>query len=238
MTSPLGISIGVVVVVLPCLTAFTPTPAMAERPVTVQGTECQVWDQYPDLRKTLRWSGACRSNWVAGPGVLTWYYSGRYDGQVEGTFVDGRLDGHARVTRHDGRRFDGNFRRGRASGSGTHTWPNGRVYQGEWQDDHRTGFGTLRYPDGTRYVGEFYRNRPTGRGEFVAADGQHFQARIDARGNISAGSFLGRPPQAAAIPPATAPPPPAPSALDPATKPPRLEDWLNETIPVPRTNPH
>lgn len=248
-----GTSTAPALLALSCLMAFTPTLARAEQPVTVQDSGCRVWDQYPDSRKTVRWSGACRNLWASGPGVLTWSYGGRYDGQVAGTFVEGRLEGHARVTWRDGRRFDGDFRRGRASGQGTHVWPDGRVYQGEWQDDRRTGFGTLRYPNGNRYVGTFHRNRPTGKGEFVTADGRRFQARIDARGNVSAGAPAARPPQSAAMPPAAKPPEPrppepgppeparpdpVPSAPEPSTKGPPLEEWLNEPMPMPRTDPH
>ncbi len=134
--------------------------AAAEQPVADPATGCRIWDQYPDARKTIRWSGACRDGFAEGPGVLEWAYSGRPDGRAHGTFLDGRLDGRAQVEWRDGRRMDGTFRHGRAEGQGTFVWPDGRRYTGEWRDDRRTGFGTLEYPDGRRYVGHFQRNRP------------------------------------------------------------------------------
>jgi hypothetical protein len=218
------------VLLLPCLgavlSAILPASALAERAVTVQGADCQVWDQYPDRRKTIRWSGACPDGWASGPGVLSWSYDGRYDGQVEGTLVDGRLEGQARVTWRDGRRLDGNFRDGLVSGQATHVWPDGRVYEGEWKDDRRTGFGTLTFPSGNKYVGRFHRNRPTGPGEFVTADGHRYRARIDAGGKVSAGAPLDRPPQSAEA--SSAAEPDAVSAPVRAGRPQKLEEWLNQ----------
>ncbi len=214
----------------PCLaavlSAMLPASALAERAVTVQGSDCQVWDQYPDRRKTIRWSGACPNGWGNGPGVLSWSYDGRYDGQVEGTLVDGRLEGQARVTWRDGRRLDGNFRDGLVSGQATHVWPDGRVYEGEWKDDRRTGFGTLAFPSGNKYVGQFHRNRPTGPGEFVTTDGHRYRARIDAGGKVSAGAPLDRPQQSAEVPSAAEPNPASPPSQ--VGRPQKLEEWLNQ----------
>lgn len=135
-------------------------PAWAEQIATDARTGCRIWDQYPDARKTIHWSGACRNGFAEGPGTLEWAYNGRPDGRARGTFVEGRLDGRAQVEWRDGRRMDGEFRQGRAEGQGSFVWPDGRRYSGDWKDDRRTGFGTLDYPDGRRFVGEFYRNRP------------------------------------------------------------------------------
>ncbi|SMF36879.1 Uncharacterized conserved protein [Azospirillum oryzae] len=215
---------------LPCLgavlSAMLPGSALAERAVTTEGSDCRVWDQYPDRRKTIRWSGACPGGWGNGPGVLSWSYDGRYDGQVEGTLVDGRLEGRARVTWRDGRRLDGNFRDGLVSGQATHVWPDGRVYEGEWKDDRRTGFGTLTFPSGNKYVGRFHRNRPTGPGEFVTADGGRYRARIDAGGKVSADAPLDRRPQSAEAPSAAEPDPASPPSR--AGRPQKLEEWLNQ----------
>ncbi|WP_207462041.1 hypothetical protein [Azospirillum sp. SYSU D00513] len=223
--------------------AFAPD-ARAERAVTLtdrpEDSACRFWDQYPDARKTVRWSGACRDGWANGPGVLEWSYAGHYDGRVEGTLLEGRLEGRARVSWRDGRRLDGTFHRGRASGPGVHVWPDGRVYEGEWRDDRRTGTGTLTFPSGNRYVGEFHRNRPTGEGEFVTAEGRRYRARLDARGMVGPGAPLDgpsrdRPPQSAAVPPAREEEP-AGRGVEEPTDPSQesLEEWLGVT---PRPEP-
>lgn len=179
--------------------------AAGERPAADPTTGCRIRDQYPDSRKTILWSGACRDGFASGPGVLQWDYGGRPDGRVEGTFLDGRLHGTARVTWTDGRRMEGEFRHGLASGYGVHVWPDGRRYEGQWRDDRRTGEGVLIHPDGSRYVGTFHRNRPTGDGVFVSAEGRRFAARVDPRGHVSPGAPLaaGTGPQSAEAPPRT-----------------------------------
>ncbi|MBK1835876.1 hypothetical protein JHL17_00480 [Azospirillum sp. YIM B02556] len=209
---------------LPCLMAFLPASALAERAVTVEGSDCRVWDQYPDRRKSIRWSGACPNGWASGPGVLRWFHDGRYDGQAEGRMVDGRMEGQGRVAWRDGRRLDGTFRGGLVSGHATHVWSDGRVYRGEWKDDRRTGLGTLTFPNGNKYVGRFERNRPTGEGEFVTADGRRHRARVDARGIVGAGAPLHRPPQSAAMPPDADPGPD-----HPPNRTQKLEEWLNQS---------
>lgn len=219
---------------LPGLMVAMPASVLAEQAVTLEGSDCRYRDQYPDRRKTIRWSGACVDGWASGPGVLSWFHDGRYDGRAEATLVDGRIEGPARITWRDGRRLDGNFRDGLVSGQATHVWADGRTYRGEWRDDRRTGFGTLIFPSGNRYVGEFHRNRATGPGEFVTADGRRFQARIDARGTVSAGAPLDRPPQSAAVPP---PSPPTHASPPADAAPQRLEEWLTEPDQVLRTPP-
>lgn len=225
-----GLRSAATVLSLSGLMVALPAPVLAEQAVTLEGSDCRYRDQYPDRRKTIRWSGACVDGWASGPGVLTWFHDGRYDGRAEATLVDGRIEGRARIAWRDGRRLDGNFRDGLVSGQATHVWADGRTYEGEWRDDRRTGFGTLIFPSGNKYVGEFHRNRPTGPGEFVTADGRRFQARIDARGTVSAGAPLDRPPQSASIPPPAPASPPADAA-----GPQRLEEWLTEPNQLLRT---
>jgi len=217
--------------------------ALAERVVADRNTGCRIWDQYPDSRKLIRWSGPCRDGFAHGDGTLEWAYGERYDGQVSGRFVEGRLDGRAHVEWADGRSMDATFRRGRASGEGTFVWPDGRRYTGTWQDDHRSGFGTLVFPEGHRYVGWFERNRPTGQGEYVSPAGTRYAARVDGDGDVAPGPLLGGP-QAAPLPqPASQPAPqsaeapprraqPAPVAEPPLRLPPAsLDEWLREPAP-------
>ncbi|HEY0836821.1 MAG TPA: hypothetical protein VGE72_23120 [Azospirillum sp.] len=200
--------------------------AAAERVVADRDTGCRIWDQYPDSRKTIRWSGPCRDGFAHGEGTLEWAYAGRYDGRVSGRLIEGRLDGRAHVEWADGRSMDGTFRHGRASGEGTFVWPDGRRYTGSWRNDHRTGFGTLLFPEGHRYVGWFERNRPTGQGEYVSAAGTRYAARIDVDGDVVPGPMLGAP-QPAPQPAAQA----APQAAEAPPPPASLDEWLREPTP-------
>lgn len=190
--------------------------AAAEKIVADRESGCRIRDRYPDPRKTIRWAGQCLNGFAHGGGVLEWAYDGRPDAWAEGTFLDGRLEGEARIEWEDGRVLVGTFRRGLASGHGTHDWPDGRRYVGEWHEDRRTGFGTLIYPDGHRYVGEFLRNRPTGKGEFIASTGTRYAARVDPDGTVRPGAMLG-----------ADTPAPTQSAEQPA-RPGSLEEWLRQ----------
>lgn len=176
-----------------------PAVSWAEQPVADPDTGCQVRDQYPDPGRAIRWTGACKDGFADGFGVLHWAQDGRPEGHVEGTYLDGRLEGRARVTWTDGRRLVGTFVSGLMNGQGGFRWPDGRRYDGDWKDDRRTGRGILTLPDGSRYVGGFLRNRPTGDGVFVTADGHHAEPRVDARGRVTAGAPLARPPESAAL---------------------------------------
>nr|WP_255542877.1 hypothetical protein [Azospirillum sp. INR13] len=115
---------------LPGLMVALPASALAEQAVTLEGSDCRYRDQYPDRRKTIRWSGACVDGWASGPGVLTWFHDGRYEGRADAALADGRIEGRARIAWRDGRRLDGNFKDGLVSGEATHVWRTGAPMRG------------------------------------------------------------------------------------------------------------
>ncbi len=160
---PIALSVGVL------LSSLVPIPSpAAEKVVSDRESGCRIRDQNPDARKAIRWTGPCRNGFAHGAGVLEWTLNGRPDGWIEGTFVDGRLDGKVRVEWEDGRTFTGTYEHGRAS-----------------------GHGTMTYPNGHRYVGSFERDRPTGDGEFISSTGIRYTARIDGNGGVWPGAMLG-----------------------------------------------
>ena len=72
--------------------------------------------------ETVTWSGgACVGGLVNGQGTLTWYLNGRLFGRDEGTFKNGELFGHGRITRANGASFEGEF-----PGKGVITLANGQ----------------------------------------------------------------------------------------------------------------
>lgn len=105
--------------------------------------------------------------------------------------------GDARLTRADGRTYEGSWVAGQPHGYGVQTWPDGTRYRGLWRQGQRHGAGELRQADGSRYVGRFaaglreglgsltgtdgtYRGRwsgdlPNGQGTFESADGARYQ---------------------------------------------------------------
>jgi Uncharacterized protein conserved in bacteria len=140
----------------------------AETVVADHQTDCRIRDSHPDDDKTIHWTGPCRNGFAHGGGVLEWEMDGEPGGWAEGVFVDGRLEGPARIEWADGRAFTGRYRNGLAS-----------------------GHGILTFPEGHRYVGSFDRDRPTGRGEFISSMGIRYAARVDASGNVWPGAMLG-----------------------------------------------
>ncbi len=211
------------------------TAAAAERLVADTRQGCQVWDLYPDARKTVAWEGPCKDGYADGVGVLSWYSGTRLEGRQTANFVAGRAQGAGEILWENGRRFTGTFKDGVADGPGRFLWTDGRRYDGDWKADHRTGRGALTLPNGDRYVGLFERNRPTGEGEYIsAADGKRYVPQVDKEWRITAGAPLDGPAAASVAPPPVPAPPSVvaqPPVLPPA--PPVVTQAPPPTTPVP-----
>ena len=82
---------------------------------------CWAADPDPQAGETVTWTGACAGGLVNGQGTLTWYLNGRLFGRDEGTFKNGELFGHGRITRVNGASFEGEF-----PGKGVITLPGGQ----------------------------------------------------------------------------------------------------------------
>jgi len=116
-----------------------------------------------------------------GPGVMVDVACNRYEGE----FLNGRLHGRGKITRHNGDTEDGIFQNGYLSGAGVLSRPdgvrqegifvNGSLRSGRYRDEHGVisegvfpyarqirGFGIRTWPDGTKLVGEFRNGRPAG----------------------------------------------------------------------------
>jgi hypothetical protein len=82
---------------------------------------CWAANPNPEGGETIAWSGTCENGTLSGPGTLTWSKDGRITGRDEGTFRDGRLTGHGRISSSDGTTYEGEF-----PGTGTLTLPDGQ----------------------------------------------------------------------------------------------------------------
>lgn len=82
---------------------------------------CWAADPDPQAGESVTWTGTCAGGLVNGEGTLTWYLNGRLFGRDEGTFKNGELFGHGRVTRAGGASFEGEF-----PGKGVITLPGGQ----------------------------------------------------------------------------------------------------------------
>jgi hypothetical protein len=90
------------------------------------GSNCWAANPDPSPGETISWTGGCENNLLSGTGTLTWYINGKAVGRDEGTFKNGELSGHGRLSFADGASYEGDF-----PGKGVLTLPNGQKIQAE-----------------------------------------------------------------------------------------------------------
>ena len=96
---------------------------------------CKVWNPTPVLNETAVWVGAVDAEgYASGKGILKWFENRNLIFTVEGTMLQGRLQGHGVLT---------GLGKVRA------------CYAGDFIASERTGQGVLTYGDGFFYKGGF-----------------------------------------------------------------------------------
>jgi hypothetical protein len=70
---------------------------------------CWAANPDPEQGERVTWTGGCSEGLLSGEGTLTWYLNGRLMGRDEGTFQNGELFGHGRITQAGGPTFEGEF---------------------------------------------------------------------------------------------------------------------------------
>ena len=108
--------------------------------------------------------------------VLTKEYDN--GGVYEGTFVDGRQQGHGTYRLPNGYEYTGDWVEGRIEGEGRATFPDGSVYEGSFLAGQPEGKGRITYPDGGSYEGDWKAGPDRGRG------GRHLCRRHALRGRL------------------------------------------------------
>jgi hypothetical protein len=83
---------------------------------------CWAGNPHPQPNEAIYWSGACDQNHlVTGEGTLTWLENGQITGRDVGTFKNGIMTGHGKISAVDGTSYEGDF-----PGTGVLTLPDGR----------------------------------------------------------------------------------------------------------------
>jgi len=118
------------------LTAFTSAGALALEATDVKpdlsgkdprwiedkSVHCWAGNPHPQPNESIYWSGTCGADHlITGQGTLTWLENGKVTGQDVGTFKNGMLTGHGKITAVDGTGYEGDF-----PGTGVLTLPDGR----------------------------------------------------------------------------------------------------------------
>ena len=110
------------------------------------GVGCRMWDWHPDRQDKVTWSGACHSEQKEGKGVVQWTEHGQPIDRFEGTFRNGRREGHGRYSWNENDRFEGSYAADLPNGPGTVTLA-GTTLSGQWRN------GCLKVGDKTVAVG-------------------------------------------------------------------------------------
>ena len=108
--------------------------------------------------------------------VLTKEYDN--GGVYEGTFVDGRQQGHGTYRLPSGYEYTGEWVEGRIEGEGQATFPNGSVYVGHFLAGQPDGKGRITYADGGSYEGDWKAGPHRGPGR------RHLRQRRPLRGRL------------------------------------------------------
>lgn len=155
------------------------TPPAPAQPVTPPGkgmwltdfkANCKVWNNDPDPRDQVVWSGTCTQGLAHGGGTMQWFVEGKPLGQYDGDYVAGRMTGKGWFTWANGEAYDGDWKDDRRTGRGIYTWPDGSRYEGEWRNDKANGQGTKKDANGKVYSGTWI-NGCYRRGELRAVVG-------------------------------------------------------------------
>lgn len=136
--------------------------------ITDPNNGCTFFNQVPQANETIRFQGQCNKKFAKGK--LTWLLNGDFNQVVEGSWVDGKLKGHAIYEYKNGSKHVGNYQDNRRSGKGVFNWVSGSRYEGEFVEGKRTGKGTYQFANGALYVGDLLNNKRTGRGVLIYAN--------------------------------------------------------------------
>ena len=124
-----GALCGITLLLAAGASAQTPTPDLSGRDNHwIKDAEKNCWaaNPTPEAGESVAWTGACENGLVTGEGTLTWSVRGKVVGRDTGTFKNGELSGHGRITQTGGASFEGEF-----PGKGVLILPNGKKLAAE-----------------------------------------------------------------------------------------------------------
>lgn len=131
-------------------------PASAETPagwIADAKTGCRIWNDLPQPKETVSWTGGCQNDLAQGRGVLQWFSSGKLVATYEGEYQDGKMNGRGVFLISHGNRYEGELRDDQPSGRGVFTDTTGNRYEGEWRNGVANGTGTFKLVNGATYSG-------------------------------------------------------------------------------------
>ena len=95
---------------------IVPTQIMAQRErtarpdwITATNQPCKIWNPQPEPNESVTWSGMCKDGLASGQGTLHWMVNGKPDVDFEGTYANGKRNGHGVIILPDGKRIEGQW---------------------------------------------------------------------------------------------------------------------------------
>ena len=112
-----------------------------------------------DFEEDYKFEGVYEQNKKNGFGRFS-----SHQGQTEGMFTDGVLEGYGRNVTSEGLFYEGYFQEGKKEGYGLEVQPNSDVFIGEFRRDKKEGVGLYLFAKGGYYYGFFRNNEKSGLG--------------------------------------------------------------------------
>ncbi len=132
--------------------------------------------RYKSDQKDISYEGQFNSDkQYHGDGKLTYFKGEKIQCTKVGTFINGRLCGHAVIT-WDKDKYEGEVTDETITGQGTYL-SHGNTYIGTFTNKYLNGEGEIKYANGNNYKGEVKEDRPHGAGLMIYAEGHQIQGQ-------------------------------------------------------------
>jgi len=77
--------------------------------ITTTNQPCKVWNPNPQPNESVTWSGMCKDGYATGQGTLHWTADGKPDADYEGSYANGKRNGHGVLKLPNGRQIEGEW---------------------------------------------------------------------------------------------------------------------------------
>jgi len=121
-------------------------------------TGCKIWDDNYTTKDSVSWTGACKGNYAYGKGTIVWRRNGREIGRYVGVVKKGLLNGEGKYSFPEDYSLEGTFINGNLNGSGQIN-DNGDLMSGTFVNNILQGDGSLRFKSGLMLMGHFIDGR-------------------------------------------------------------------------------
>lgn len=96
---------------------------------------CKVWYENYAPGDSISWKGSCKGKFAEGPGTLIWYGEGKETARYSGLMHKGKPNGRGKYTYLGNGEVEGKYVEGVLQGIGSRTFPTGLKLEGRYIDD-------------------------------------------------------------------------------------------------------